>query len=132
MHLVLITYRWLHHQFSGALYLVAAKPELQEYAAAGQWMQVAASLVPLQICRCEGNILCPMSDGRLLDMGGSADAEETLNIDNIARSISFGMYDAILEVVAVFYSLVHSRQSSWGKSYPVVLLSSCVQYCDSI
>ena len=91
-------------------------------------MQVAASLVPLQICRCEGNILCPMSDGKLLDVGGSADAEETLDIDNVARSINFGMYDAILEVIAGHGRFTNGQSSGENPAALAILMCTVLPF----
>lgn len=83
---------------------------------AGAWLQCAASLVPVQICRCEGNNLHPLSDGAPLQLD-----EEVTDINEVASSISFGMYDLLLHSCCTMPVFVISSMGSQsvGKSYQV-------------
>lgn len=78
----------------------------------GAWMETAMTLVPLQLCRCEGNSLWPMSDGLLLQLD-----EEDTDVNCVAAKISLGVYDVILSQPA-------TAATAGGGGLPVVVVSS--------
>jgi hypothetical protein len=93
----------------------------------GCWVESAMMLVPLQVGRCEGNKLWPMSDGLPLYLD-----ESDTDINDAASKISFGVYDLILSQAAaagqqqlpvVVVSSMGAQ--STGKSYQLNHLAGC-------
>ena len=99
-----------------AAHPVSAKNRSPPVPVVGGWLQRALSLVPLQLCRCEGNTLHAMSDGQPLQL----DLDVT-DINEVAGRISFGMYDLLLQSCCNMPVFVVSSMGSQsvGKSYQV-------------
>lgn len=77
------------------------------------------TLVPLQLCRCEGNTLLPMSDGAPMPPADEA----VLEVSSVAQRIGLGPYGLVLASLDMPVLVVSSMGAqSVGKSYQV----SCV------
>ena len=84
----------------------------------GAWLESAMMLVPLQICRCEGNTLWPMSDGVPLCL-----SEEDTNVNQVAKKISFGVYDLVFAAASASHGASASDASA-QMQLPVITISS--------
>jgi hypothetical protein len=87
--------------FKGVVFKFAAQlgwnmPPLPEHSmsTAAELIATAITRVPLQICRVEGGQLLPMSDGQRLQVNPTADTME-----DIAQTITFGLYDTLLTAI---------------------------------
>eukprot|EP00884_Botryococcus_braunii_P007870 jgi/Botrbrau1/17084/Bobra.0611s0002.1 len=79
----------------------------------GALVTKAICLVPIQICRCENNALMPLKDG--LPQPLDCDVKE---VEDVARQISFGPYEAIFQSSQKPVLVVTSMGAqSTGKSY---------------
>lgn len=79
----------------------------------GNWLTRAICLVPIQICRCENNALLPLTDG--LPQAFDYDVKE---VEDVAKQISFGAYEAIFQSCPKPVLVVTSMGAqSTGKSY---------------
>lgn len=81
----------------------------------GSWMLRTMSLVPLQLCRCEGGNMHATSDVQPMQL------DEAVTDINVASRISFGMYDLLLQSCGTMPVFVISSMGSQsvGKSYQV-------------
>ena len=89
----------------------------------GSWLQQALTLVPIQICRCDGNTLHAMSDGRPLALD-----LDVSDVNEVASRINFGMYDVLFQSYGSLPVFVVSSMGSQsvGKSYQVLLRGNCL------
>ncbi|KXZ54769.1 hypothetical protein GPECTOR_4g839 [Gonium pectorale] len=88
----------------------------------GVWLLRAMCVVPLQLCRCEGNNLYPLSNGRPLQLD-----EEVNDIRGVAQTVSLGLYDAVFATLSSLpvYAVSSMGSQSVGKSYQLNHFGGC-------
>ncbi|KAK9815730.1 hypothetical protein WJX72_008687 [[Myrmecia] bisecta] len=91
----------------------------------GTWLSEAICLVPQQICRVEGGKLVPLSDG-----SRSAVDPAVTSIDQLAKSISFGMYDSVLQAASGIPVVVgmNSWERTENEDMLLALFSAALSY----